>query len=188
MATPEEIKLVAEVQSGSREAFERLLDIYEDNVFNLVTRMVGSQEAEDVAQEALVQIYNSIGGFKGKSSLSTWVYRVVVNVCLQHRRKRRPEVVGVDDYVVEPASGDVDELHAAAVSSETRQRIDAALADLPEIHRDVVVLHEIHGLTYQECAEVLKCPVGTVKSRLSNAFAKLRELLRDYASESGVAI
>lgn len=183
--TNEEKKLVVQIQTGSREAFERLLDLYESRVYGLVCRMVGSGEAEDVAQEALVEIYRSIGGFRGKSGLGTWVYRVAVNVCLEHRRRRRPETASLDEDQQGVGVNDpCDHLQRSAVRGEVGAAIDA----LPDIHRDVVVLHELQGLTYQECAEVLGCPVGTVKSRLSHAFGKLRELLKSYASEGEVAI
>lgn len=181
-------QLIAGAQSGSREALEKLLDLYEDRVFALAQRMVGPAEAEDAAQEALIQICSSIGGFRGRSDLSTWVYRVTVNVCLQHRRRRNPEVTPLEDDALE-RQADPDADPAAAIDrNQLKSRVDAAIDALPEVYRDVVVLHELMGLTYRECAAVLECPVGTVKSRLSSAFVKLRELLRDSVSEGEVAI
>ncbi len=184
MTENDERQLAARVASGSREACEWFLDTFEDRVYNLVRRMVAAEDADDVAQDALVEIINSIGGFRGKSSLSTWVYRVATNVCLEHRRKRRPLFVPIEEdcgdrMLVDPGDGPI----TCALKNEVKGNVDAAVASLAEIHRDVVVLHELQGLTYHECAEVLGCPVGTVKSRLANAFVRLRELLRDYASE-----
>jgi len=187
-SSSDERKLAAELRRGSREAFEKLLDLYEDRVYNLAYRMVGPQDADDVAQDALIEICKAVGSFRGDSSLSTWVHRVTVNVCLQHRRKRKPEVIPIEDELPErqpdtkPDPGDM------ALRNEVKSRVDAAINDLPEAHRDVVILHELQGLTYAECAKVLGCPVGTVKSRLSNAFGKLRELLRNYAAEGEVAL
>ena len=91
-----ERKLVADLRSGRREAFEQLLDLYQDRVYNLVRGMVGEADAEDVAQDALVEICRSAPSFRGDSALSTWIHRVAVNVCLQHRRKRRPEAVPLE--------------------------------------------------------------------------------------------
>jgi RNA polymerase sigma-70 factor (ECF subfamily) len=146
--------------------------------------MVGDQDAEDVAQEALIEVCKSIGRFKGNSSLHTWVYRVSTNVCLEHRRRRKPEIISFEDDFAEREVDPNDNPEAAVIRGELKSDINKALQALSEIHRDVVVLHELQGLTYQECAEVLDCPVGTVKSRLSSAFIKLRQLLGEHATES----
>lgn len=184
----DERKLVAELRRGSREAFEKLLDIHQDRVYNLVHRMVGPADADDVAQDALVEICKSIGGFRGDSSLATWVHRVAVNVCLEHRRKRKLPFVPLDHEITEHEPDTNLGPSEALEINEVKGNVDAALSRLSDVHRDVVVLHELQGLTYSECAEVLGCPVGTVKSRLSNAFGKLRELLRNCAVEGEVAI
>ena len=184
----DERKLVAELRAGNREAFERLLDEHQDRVFNLVQRMVGSSDAEDVAQDALVEICKSVGGFRGDSSLTTWIHRVAVNVCLEYRRKKRPLVVPLEDEFAESEPDTAAGPPEALEISEIKGSVDAALSRLNDVHRDVVILHELQGLTYAECAKVLGCPVGTVKSRLSNAFGKLRELLKSQAVEGEVAI
>lgn len=184
----DERKLVAELRAGRREAFERLLDLYQDKVYGLVHRMVGAADAEDVAQDALVEICNCVGSFRGKSSLGTWVYRVAVNVCLEHRRKRRPELVPLEDDFTEREPDPEADPGRLIVRGEIATEVDRAIHALPELHRDVVILHEMQGLTYQECSVVLGCPVGTVKSRLAKAFVRLRSLLSDYASEGGVAV
>jgi len=184
----DEKRLIAGLNAGEREAFERLLDLYQDKVHGMVRRMVGEPDAEDVAQDALVEVCNSVKSFQGRAKLATWVYRVVMNVCLEHRRKRRLETLPIEDSLLETLAGPEPEPSSAAMRNEDRQTVNAAIDSLPEIHRDVVVLHELQGLTYNECAEVLGCPVGTVKSRLSNAFRALRESLREYASEGGIAL
>lgn len=184
----DERKLIAELRAGSREACERLLDLHQDRVYNLVHRMVGPSDAEDVAQDALVEICRSVGNFRGDASLATWVHRVAVNVCLEHRRKRRPEVVPFEEEFAESDADPQVGPPEALELSEVKGSVDAAISRLPELHRDVVILHELQGLTYAECARALGCPVGTVKSRLSNAFGKLRELLKSCAAEGEVAI
>jgi RNA polymerase sigma-70 factor (ECF subfamily) len=188
MTTPcDERQLVAQLQSGSRDAFARSLGIFQDSVYNLAYRLVGSQDAEDVAQDALVEICNSIKSFQGKSSLKTWIYRVTMNVCLEHRRRHRPLFVPIDDNLLEEPSTSHDP-SAEAIRSEIKNEVDTAIGQLTDSHREVVILHELHGLTYKECAEVLGCPVGTVKSRLSNAFVKLRQVLQGYAPEGEAVI
>lgn len=184
----DEKRLIAALRAGEREAFERLLDLYQDKVHGMVRRMVGEPDAEDVAQDALVEVCNSVTSFQGRAKLATWVYRVAMNVCLEHRRKRRLETMPIQDSLLDSLAGPEPEPSSAAMRNEDRQTVNAAIDSLPQIHRDVVVLHELQGLTYNECAEVLGCPVGTVKSRLSNAFRALRESLREYASEGGIAL
>lgn len=183
-----ERKLLSDLRLGRREALEEFLDLYEDGVYSLCCRMVGKQDAEDAAQDALVEICRSVAAFRGESTLSTWVYRVAMNVCLQHRRRRGAETVSLEENDSEPQSDPGDDPSEVAMRHQTKADVDRAVQTLPEKYRDVVVLHEMHGLTYVECAAALGCPVGTVKSRLSEAFRKLRELLWDYASEGGVAI
>ena len=187
-SSTDERKLVARLRAGDREAFEKLLDLHEDRVYNLVHRMVGESDADDVAQDALVEICKSVSGFRGDSSLATWVHRVAANVCLEHRRKRRVVFVPIEETNVESDPDPQSDPSQALEASEVRGSVDAALGKLSEVHRDVVILHELHGLTYTECAKALGCPVGTVKSRLFNAFVKLRELLRGCAAEGEVAI
>ena len=186
-SSTDERKLVAQLRAGSREAFEKLLDLHEDRVFNLVHRMVGEADADDVAQDALVEICKSVAGFRGDSSLATWVHRVAANVCLEHRRKRKVLFVPLEEHAECEADPQADP-SSRLEASEVKGNVDAALGKLSEAHRDVVILHELHGMTYSECAKALGCPVGTVKSRLSNAFGKLRELLRGCAAEGEVAI
>lgn len=185
--TRNERQLIVGLAAGSREACERLLDLCEDRVYNLCRRMVGEQDSEDVAQEALIEICRSAPTFRGASSLTTWVHRVAVNVCLEHRRRRRPEFVPIEDGVVDLPSDPASEPSAVAVRNEVKRDLESAVRRLPEIHRDVIVLHELQGLTYQECAEVLGCPVGTVKSRLNHAFGELREMLKGYGPEGEIA-
>lgn len=188
MAAWDERKLVTELRAGNREAFERLLDLHQDRVYNLVYKMVGPAEAEDVAQDALVEVCRAVVSFRGDSSLTTWIHRVAVNVCLEHRRRRRVESVPLEEELLEREPDPAGDPSEALAQGEAKRRVDAAIDSLPDLHRDVVVLHELHGLTYAECAKALGCPVGTVKSRLANAFVKLRESLRNCAVEGEVAV
>lgn len=184
----DERKLLDRLRLGQHSAFEALLDLYEDRVYNLVRRMVGEQDACDVAQEALIEICNSVKSFRGASSLETWVHRVAVNVCLEHRRRRPILFVPIEDETISQQTDQNQDPAASIINKCIMSDINEALEKLPEQQRDVVILHELQGLTYSECAQVLNCPVGTVKSRLSKAFLKLREILKGYSSEGEVAI
>jgi RNA polymerase sigma-70 factor, ECF subfamily len=183
IASCDEHQLILRLKAGDREAFETLLDLYEEKVYDVARRMVGAQDAEDVAQEALIEICRSVCGFGGRSKLGTWAYRVAMNVCLQHLRKRRPDNAAIEDDFLEPQSDPADDPAEEAVRREVAGRVDEAIEMLPDLHRSVVILHELRGMTYRECADALGCPVGTVKSRLSNAFSRMREMLREYAAE-----
>ncbi len=184
----DERKLVRELKAGNREAFEQLLGLYEDKVYGLVHRMIGPADAEDVAQDALIEICKAVVSFRGDSTLATWVHRVAVNVCLEHRRRKRPQFVPYEDEIAESHPDLQPDPSEAVARGEVKSNVDTAISKLPELHRDVVILHELQGLTYMECAQALGCPVGTVKSRLANAFVKLRELLKTSAVEGEVAL
>jgi len=177
-------ELVRRTQSGDRQAFEQLLDRYEARIYRMALRATGNPaDAEDVTQEIFLGIYRNIGAFVGRSSFSTWVYRVAMNHCLEFRRKRRLDTVPIEDQERLVSMRQQDDPVICASRTETADRVNAALRSLSDKHRDVVTLHEMQGLTYQECAEVLDVPVGTVKSRLFNAFAQLRSLLGGRGSE-----
>lgn len=183
-------RLVKRIQQGDRGAFEEFVDAYGARVQRLVRRYVeNSSDGEDVMQEIFCDLYRSLGGFRGDSALATWVYRVAVNHCLKYRQRTRPECVPYEEQAISTESAD---WHAdpmrSAVQGELRDQVQSALALLSPWHYDVVVLCELHGLTYQECAKVLDIPVGTVKSRLSNAFRRLRDSLGDYILGEGSAL
>lgn len=175
--------LVRRLQQGDRRAFEEFLDLYGARVHRLVRRYVANpSDAEDVTQEIFVDLYRSIGQFRGRSALYTWVYRVAVNHCLKTCQRAKPENLPLEDAMRDSRQKPdwASDPHFAATRSELADHVTGAIGQLSPLHRDVVILHELHGLTYQECAEVLDVPVGTVKSRLSNAFRRLRELLGGY--------
>ncbi len=159
MTVRDEQFLVQRIQRGDREAFEQLMDVYETRVYRLALRFTGSvPDAEDVTLEIFHGVYRSIGRFKGNSSLGTWIYRIAMNNCLEFRRKRRLEVVPYDEDIFAMASTDWrhDPLMAAN-RQELSEKVEAAINSLSPLHRDVIVLHELQGLTYQEVAATLKC-------------------------------
>lgn len=171
-------RLVQQMQRGEAAAFTEFVDRFGGRVLALARRHTRCEaDAEDLTQEVLVALCRGIGKFRGESALSTYVYRVTLNQCLKFRSRRSPESVPLEDVVVENKEPSPAEQVA---QTELKAQLAGALAQLGESHRDVVILHEMHGLTYAECADVLGVPVGTVKSRLFHAFGKLRGLLRSY--------
>ena len=171
-------QLTRRMQRGDGAAFAEFVDRYGGRVHGLARRYARCEaDAEDLTQEIFVEVCRAIGGFRGEAALSTWVYRVALNHCLKHQGRLKPESVPFDDLPFADDSGDP---ARRAVQRELADRVEDALSTLTDGHREVVILHEMHGLTYAECAEVMGIPVGTVKSRLSNAFGRLRERLGRY--------
>lgn len=160
---------------GSREA---LYHRYKRRVYALAARIAGPADAEEVAQEAFIRIFRGVGRFRGDSALGTWIYRLTVNAALSHRARRPPPTESFEaraselPLVAEPHDGD----------AALRVRLERGLAALPVGYRTVIVLHDIEGLEHEEIASVLGCHVGTSKSQLHKARARLREIL----AESGI--
>ena len=175
-----EMQMVRRIRQGERKAFAEFLDAYGTRVHRLVRRYVlNPTDAEDVMQEIFCDLYRSIGQFRGDSALGTWVYRIAVNHCLRHCQRSRADSVPLDEQEIEAQDWRSDPQQAAA-RGELNDQLQTALDSLSPPHADVVVLCELHGLTYRECAKVLDIPVGTVKSRLSTAIRRLRVSLTSY--------
>jgi RNA polymerase sigma-70 factor (ECF subfamily) len=175
-----DLLLARRIQQGDRRAFEEFLDSYGARVHRLVRRYVSNEsDAEDVTQEIFFDLYRGIGNFRGDAALSTWVYRVAANHCIKHRQRAKPDSLPYEETLQAEEDWRADPLRSAT-KRELSEQVSCALDQLSPLHRDVVILHELHGLTYQECANVLDVPVGTVKSRLSNAFRRLRGVLGSY--------
>jgi RNA polymerase sigma-70 factor, ECF subfamily len=178
-------ELAHRITRGERKAFEEFVDAYGARVHRLVRRYVeNGADAEDVTQEIFCDLHRSIGGYRGEAALSTWTYRVALNHCWKYRQKRSQDTVPFDEQFAEAADDDwrMDPA-ASAAKGELAEQVHTALSALSQPHHDVVVLCEIQGLTYQECANTLQIPIGTVKSRLFHAFRRLRGLLGAYVQE-----
>lgn len=183
----DEQALVARARNGDVAAFERLIAAYEKKVFNLAYRLCGDREdAADLAQEALVRVYRALGSFREKAQFSTWLYRIVVNVCLDFRRSRgRRQVLSLDA----PLDGDDGQMPrqteaggpdpAAEVERrELHRQVHRAIMQLNSEHRTVLVMRDIQDLSYEEIAAVLGVALGTVKSRLNRARHALKAELQ----------
>jgi RNA polymerase sigma-70 factor (ECF subfamily) len=184
-ATNEDASLVAELQAGSEEAFTYLLGVYQNPVFNLVSRILENPvEAPDVLQDVFIKVFKGIRQFHGDSSLKTWIYKIAVHEASNHRRgwRRRHwhEPMSIDDRGADTAlaaaearaSGETP--YRLLEQAERQELLRRALASLAQSYRTVVVLREIEGLAYDEIAQVTGMAEGTVKSRLTRG----RELLR----------
>jgi len=164
--------LIAACRRGEARAMEMLYHQYKRRVFGMSHRIVGASDAEEVAQEVFVRVFRGLAAFRGDSALSTWIYRLTVNAALSHlaRRGRRHEV-GDDGLTELPAPP------ATERDSALAARIEIALAQLPAGYRAILVLHDVEGLSHEECAAILECRIGTCKSQLHKARARMRELL-----------
>lgn len=182
--------LKGRLQRGERKAFEELLDAYGPRVQKLARRYaLTPSDAEDLVQEIFVDLFRCASSFRGEADLGTWVYRVALNHCLRwrdrHERegKSRDFEKSADELEVPSLDKSSDPAHRQG-QRELSGQVQEAIRNLPDLHRDIVILHELHGLTYTQCAAILEVPVGTVKSRLSNAFSHLRRALGPYVLEA----
>lgn len=171
---------IAKVRGGDRTAYDTLVVRYQDRLFNTLARLTGSaDDAMDIAQDAFVQAYTKIETFQGKAAFYTWLYRIAFNLAMSHGRRRRPLAVLDGDEttrIIEPAST-TESPSAGLEAAEKVAAVQAAISCLAGDHRQVVVLREIEGCDYEQIAEILEIPIGTVRSRLFRARAQLKEKL-----------
>jgi len=173
--------LVRRFQGGDEAAFDELVERHRRRVFGLACRLVGEGEADDLAQEVFLAAYRSLTTFRGESTFSTWIYRITVHVCSHHLRRRRlPTTELEEDYANARLDHDPVRL---VLRGELKERVHQAIDALPYKLRLVLVLRDMHGLSYEEIAQVANCPVGTVRSRLHYASAKLAAHLQQYVEQ-----
>lgn len=169
----DESELVDRVLRGDERAFEALLDRYETVIYNLALRMVGCREdAQDITQGVFVRAYQKLDTFDRRNRLFSWLYRIAINECLNHRRSRRPE-----EPISERAPDPRDPPDVGTERTEIAERVQAALVQIPEIYREVIVLRHFLNLSHEEMGEVLEIPAKTVKSRLHTARGLLGAIL-----------
>ena len=177
-----ELSLVQRAQRGDEEAFSILFQTHKKRVYSVCLLMTKDvAEAEDLTQEAFLQVFRSVGSFRGDSAFSTWLYRVAVNtVLMKLRRKKAPPTVSLD----EPVNSESPSLHRDFGKSDPdltgvvdRLALRRALQELPEGCRKIFALHEVEGYQHHEIAELLDCSIGNSKSQLHKAKMKMRALL-----------
>jgi len=175
-------RLIADCLSGNAAAFGELVRRHQDRLYNTVYRLLDNHEdAYDVVQDAFLNAYQSLDSFKGDSLFFTWRYRIAVNTAISFKRKRRV-MVRIDttgsNPVIEPPDPSEETRPGHAIEqAEQEQRIQQALARLSAEHRAVLILKDMEGQKYEEMAEALRLPIGTIRSRLHRARLELRELL-----------
>ncbi len=170
-------QLVQRVQKGDKRAFDLLVLKYQHKMVSVVGRYIhDSHEVYDVVQEAFIKAYRALGNFRGDSQFYTWLYRIAINTAKNYlvSRGRRPPATDVDVEDAEHYSGsdllkDVDTPESNLFRDELKAEVDAAIRELPEDLRTAVTLREMEGLSYEEIADVMGCPVGTVRSRIFRA-------------------
>ena len=182
----DDLLLVRRVQSGDKRAFDVLVLRYQGKVLKLVMRYVrDAMEAEDVAQEAFIKAYRALPGFRGDSAFYTWLYRIVINTAKNTlvSAKRRPLDYHLDSPDSEQSGllsrlTDGETPEQLLLSDEIRRTVEAVMSELPEELRTAIVLRELDGLSYEEIASAMDCPVGTVRSRIFRAREAIDKTLR----------
>jgi RNA polymerase sigma-70 factor (ECF subfamily) len=194
----DEAALVAELRAGSEEAFAWLISRYHQPIYSLLARTVQDRaDAADLTQEVFVKVFRGVSSFHGESSLRTWIYRIALREASNQRRwwmrHKQQEVpieqeiyesdssapIRLKEMLVDPSESPFDN----ALHAETRVRVEAALAEVPEPYRTTLILRDIEGFVYEEVAEMQGVNLGTVKSRLVRGRAALKEILtRSHAS------
>jgi RNA polymerase sigma-70 factor (ECF subfamily) len=170
-------QLVARVQKGDSRAFDLLVLKYQHRIFGLISRYVyDADEVQDVAQEAFIKAYRALPRFRGESAFYTWLYRIAINTAKNHlvSRSRRPpgsdvEIEDAEYFASGEALHEIETPENALFGAELKAVVERAISELPEDLRTAVTLREFDGLSYEDIAEVMDCPVGTVRSRIFRA-------------------
>lgn len=178
--------LVEQVQRGDKHAFDLLISKYQHRIVSLVTRYVNDHaEALDVSQEAFIKAYRAIGHFRGESAFYTWLYRIAINTAKNWlvAQKRRPpasdiDAVDAEQYDMDSRLKDKGTPENELLREEIRQTVYGTIAELPEDLRTAIVLREMDGMSYEEIATTMECPIGTVRSRIFRAREAIDEKLR----------
>lgn len=188
---PEEAAVIEQLKAGSDEAFAWLIARYQQPLYSLIYRILPNPgDAADITQDVFIKVFRGIGRFNGEASLRTWIYRIALHEALNQRRwwsRHRRNEVAIEADADDPHVCLIDTLEDrqespfdAAAHAEIAARVEAALRDVPEPFRTVVVLRDIEGFGYEEIAEILNANLGTVKSRLMRGRAHLRSRLAPF--------
>jgi RNA polymerase sigma-70 factor (ECF subfamily) len=189
----DDLTLVKRVRGGDQRAFKLLVERYQRKVYAVALGMLkDKEEAMDVSQEAFVKVYKYLDHFKGDASFYTWLYRITVNICIDVIRKRTSaggEAVEFDETLpMDVSQANIGALGSrlgtnpqkSALRRELAEKIQEALATVPEKHRAILLLREIEGMSYEDLSRTLDIPKGTVMSRLFHARAKVQKILSQY--------
>ncbi len=182
-AQPADADVLARAQAGDHQAFAQLYTLHKRRIYSLCLRMVGNvAEAEDLTQEAFLQLHRKIATFRGDSAFSTWLHRLAINVVLMQLRKKGLSLISLDEAMEpNPEEGPSRSFGApdlALTGAIDRLVLERAIADLPAGYRLIFILHDMEGFEHNEIASMLDCSIGNSKSQLHKARLKLREALR----------
>jgi RNA polymerase sigma-70 factor (ECF subfamily) len=192
--TTEDVALIADLKAGSEEAFAVLIAQYHQPLYSLIARSLNDPaDAADITQEVFIKVFRSIRGFHGDASLRTWLYRIALHEASNQRRwwsRHKKQEITIDSSFESDPDAESSHLSLAstladqsgspfdhAAQAEVRERVEAALRQIPESFRTVVILREVEGFAYEEIAEILNVNLGTIKSRLTRGRAALRTIL-----------
>ncbi len=183
-------QLVSRVQKGDSRAFDLLVLKYQHKIFGLISRYVhDADEVQDVAQEAFIKAYKALPNFRGESAFYTWLYRIAINTAKNYlvSRARRPPGVDVEIEDAEYYEGggrlrEIETPESALFGAELKDVVEGAISGLPEDLRTAITLREFDGLSYEDIADIMDCPVGTVRSRIFRAREAIDVLVRKQMS------
>jgi len=190
----EEAKIIRAVLDGNANAFEDLVLEYQDRVYHIALKMTSSQEdAFDLSQETFLKAYRTLGSFRGESGFGSWLYRMCANLCIDFLRKRKrrgqEQILSLDETDEGGRPRELPDLRyepqRKLERKEQRVRVREGLRRLPEEQRLILILRDVEGLSYQEISETLSIELGTVKSRIYRARARLAALLASDGNFSG---
>ena len=193
---PDDKQLVDAARQGDVKAFAELVNRHQRRAYAVALGMVhDADDARDVCQEAFLKVHKNLATFEGEAQFFTWLYRIVMNLCIDLLRKRRGQQVEFDDAQghddpdvggIAPVRTGFDPARALS-DKELRAQITRALAQLSPSHRAVLVMREVDGLSYQEMAETMSCSIGTIMSRLFHARKKMQAMLIEYRKTANPA-
>jgi len=186
-----DLELVQRVQAGDKKAFDVLILKYQQRIVHVITGFVHDPvEALDVAQEAFIKAYRAIPNFRGDSAFYTWLYRIAINTAKNHltSRARRPPAVDVDamdatNFYDAPELKEFETPESSLISDELQQTIHQAIQSLPEDTATAIKLRELEGMSYEEIAQVMECPIGTVRSRIFRARDAIDKKIQETMNE-----
>ncbi|MEN6357834.1 MAG: sigma-70 family RNA polymerase sigma factor [Armatimonadota bacterium] len=190
----EEQALISRCKNGDIKAFDELVTHFQKRVYNFAYGIAGNyDDANDIAQEAFVRVFNSISTFRGDANFTTWIYRIVTNVFLDERKKAKnhrqvslDEIIDLDETSVSRQIEDEKPLPGEIAESKERNKaVRTAIASLPDYQRVIMTLYHLHDRSYEEIADILHLPIGTVKSRLNRARGALKEILESQSELFG---
>lgn len=192
MSLEQDQQLVERVQRGDKRAFDLLVLKYQHKILSLVMRFVrDTHEAQDVAQEAFIKAYRALPNFRGESAFYTWLYRIAINAAKNHlaTRGRRPREIdaSIEDaeyFEGEHALKDLDSPERLLLRDEIEEKVNQCIRELPEELRLALTLREFDGMSYEDIAEAMQCPVGTVRSRIFRAREAVDKVLQPLLQES----